>query len=711
MAKKQKKEIKETKDGEPKKANGVSDVLDSRVRKNIIAVLLIMLALIMLLSLVDLAGVAGQYIDNGLSFLFGWGRFLLPVVMIVLGALYFRKMEPIRYTLAAIGAVLFYVMFLGLSHIFIDMDMMISVAKDGGGGGYAGLATAYPLAMYLGKIAGVVILFGFSLIGIMLIFNAPLLHLLNVLKARFFLPRKQDKEETETAEEQQQSPKELESEEFGDNIKSIEFVQGPEDDELKSVEPSQTGISGSSQMRTKKNIYSGLNWKLPPLDLLQKNKERPHQANLDQNVEIITKTFENFGIDVEPSEYHVGPTVTQYTFKPAVGVRLSKILALQDNLSLALAAHPIRIEAPIPGKSLIGVEVPNKEKSTVHAQTMLESDVFSNRPSDLSIILGEDVNGHPILANIEKMPHMLIAGSTGTGKSVCINVVLTTLLYENSPEDLRLILVDPKRVELSTYANVPHLLTPVIVESPKVVSALKWAVEEMEKRYRLLQEVGSRDIHSYNEKVANGKKRKVTDKETGEERQEDLEKMPFIVIVIDELADLMASHGRDVEGLIVRLAQMARAVGIHLIVSTQRPSVEVLTGLIKANITTRIAFQVATQIDSRTILGMAGAEKLLGNGDMLFQNSDSSKPRRIQGIFISEKEVKRVVRFINHQAKEVEFEDNEDLSESLDEQLNSSMGSLTGPDTEGGSDDELYEQAKQVVIEAKKHQRQCCSAD
>jgi S-DNA-T family DNA segregation ATPase FtsK/SpoIIIE len=300
------------------------------------------------------------------------------------------------------------------------------------------------------------------------------------------------------------------------------------------------------------------------------------------------------------------------------------------------------------------------------------------------------------------MPHLMIAGSTNTGKSVSVNSVLTALLYQNSPEELKFIMVDPKRVELSFYNGIPHLLTPVIVDASKVISALKWAVSEMERRYKVLQDIGSKDIHSYNKKVAQGKKNQVLDEETGKYEYEELEKMPFIIIVIDELADLMASHGKEVEGAIVRLAQMSRAVGIHLIISTQRPSVEVITGLIKANITTRIAFQVATQIDSRTILDMAGAEKLLGNGDLLFSSVASSKPRRIQGVFISEEEIRKVVKFIKKQAKDIDFDGEEDLSGSLEEQLESSMGVFSGAGTVGEKDEELFEEAKHIVIENKK---------
>ncbi|MDA3814771.1 MAG: DNA translocase FtsK [Patescibacteria group bacterium] len=454
-----------------------------------------------------------------------------------------------------------------------------------------------------------------------------------------------------------------------------------------------------------KNIFGKVSeWKLPPVNLLEKNATKAKPKNLEKNAKVVKKTLHDFGIEVEISGYNVGPTVVQYTFKPAVGVKLSRILALQNDLALALAAHSVRIEAPIPGKSLVGVEVPlpEEQRAMVKMRSALETEVFKSRDSNLTVILGEDVNGDLIIGDIKKMPHLMIAGATNTGKSVSVNSILTTLLYQNSPEELKFIMVDPKRVELSFFNGIPHLLTSVIVDTSKVINALKWAVNEMERRYKVLQDIGSKDIHSYNEKVSQGKKRQVMDEETGKYEYEELEKMPFIVIVIDELADLMAAHGKEVEGAIVRLAQMARAVGIHLVLSTQRPSVEVLTGLIKANIGTRIAFQVATQIDSRTILDMGGAEKLLGNGDMLFSSTSSPKPKRIQGVFISENEIRKVVKFIKKQSEESDFDEQEDLSESLEEQLESSMGVFSGPDTFGDKDEELFEEARHIIIENKK---------
>jgi S-DNA-T family DNA segregation ATPase FtsK/SpoIIIE len=326
-------------------------------------------------------------------------------------------------------------------------------------------------------------------------------------------------------------------------------------------------------------------------------------------------------------EINVGPAVTRYTLKPAEGVKLSRITALNQDLAMSLAAHPIRIEAPIPGKSLVGIEVPNKSAALVRVGSMMHYPEFE-KSGLLGFILGRDVSGEPVYSTIEKMPHMLVAGATGSGKSIFIHSLIASLLYKNSPQTLKLILIDPKRVELSVYEGIPHLVSPVITENKKAAGVFRWAISEMERRYEVLQKAGTRDVKSYNSSHSS----------------EDT--LPYVVIIVDELADLMASFGREVEGSIVRLAQMARATGIHLVLSTQRPSVEVITGLIKANITARVAMQVASQIDSRTIIDTPGAEKLLGHGDLLFLSAELSKPRRIQGAFISEDEIKSISGFI-----------------------------------------------------------------
>ena len=381
-------------------------------------------------------------------------------------------------------------------------------------------------------------------------------------------------------------------------------------------------------------------------------------------------------------EVNVGPTVTQYTLKPSMGIKLSRITSLHNDLALALAAHSLRIEAPIPGKSLVGIEVPNQSVAMVRMKNIVNSDEFKKRKSNLGIILGRDVSGCPIVADLAKMPHLMIAGSTGSGKTVCINTLITGLLFQNSPETLRFIMVDPKRVELTSYNDIPHLLTPVIVDPDKAINSLKWSITEMENRYDLLSHLGCRNIESYNEAVKTKFK------------QRDI--LPYIVIIIDELADLMATHGREMEASVVRLAQMARAVGIHLVLSTQRPSVEVITGLIKANITTRIAFQVASQIDSRTILDTSGAEKLLGSGDMLYLSGDSNKPKRIQGVFISEEEVRKVADFLKSQKRKDDGEYNQEITESKKSSLESTA------EESNMDEDLLYDDAVEVVKNAGK---------
>jgi S-DNA-T family DNA segregation ATPase FtsK/SpoIIIE len=433
-------------------------------------------------------------------------------------------------------------------------------------------------------------------------------------------------------------------------------------------------------------IISKSNYKFPSLGLLETENIRPRVGDIRANANIIKRTLQNFGIDVEMGEVNVGPTVTQYTFKPAEGVKLSSITALQNDLALALAAHPLRIEAPIPGRSLVGIEVPNKSISLVRLGSLLKESDFQKTTSSLSFALGRNVKGEALLADLSKMPHLLIAGSTGSGKSVCIHSILSSFLFKNSPETLRLILIDPKRVELSHYNDIPHLLTPVITDYKKVLPALRWATNEMERRYNLLSEYKSRDIEGYNLKALAKKEMP----------------LPYVVIIIDELADLMARYGRDLEGLIIRIAQMARATGIHLIVSTQRPSVEVITGLIKANITARIAFQVASQVDSRTILDMAGAEKLLGSGDMLYLAPDSSKPRRIQSAYVSEEEVNKLVTFIIEESV-VEKEEN-GLSEDLQEFMKGSPspGSISFEGLNQTEEDELYSDAYDIVVQAQK---------
>jgi S-DNA-T family DNA segregation ATPase FtsK/SpoIIIE len=426
--------------------------------------------------------------------------------------------------------------------------------------------------------------------------------------------------------------------------------------------------------------FLGKKFQPPPINLLETDKGKPSVGDIKANANIIKRTLQNFNINIEMTEVCIGPSVTQYALKPAEGIKLSRITALNNDLALALASHPIRIEAPIPGKSLVGIEVPNRLASLVGLRRLLGEDDFQKSEKPLLFALGRNVAGQPVYISLSKMPHLLIAGATGSGKSVSVHALMMSLLYRHSPLDLQILAIDPKRVELNIYNNLPHLLSPVITDAKKAIMSLKWATREMERRYEVLLNAGARDIFSYRKK-ANGNK------------------MPYIIIIIDELADIMATYPREFEASIVRLAQMSRAVGIHLVVSTQRPSVEVITGLIKANITTRIAFQVASQVDSRTILDMAGAERLLGNGDMLYLSGDSSKPRRIQGAFVSEREVKSVVDYLIKQYEDLDLDEvnlgNGDIRQS-------SMFDETTDDLMDEENDELYEEARSLVIEAGK---------
>lgn len=418
-----------------------------------------------------------------------------------------------------------------------------------------------------------------------------------------------------------------------------------------------------SEIKEKQVKLHNVKYKVPPLSLLNSpvNKyDGNDKKEILNNARIIEETMKNFGIDATISKINKGPTITCYELSPAPGIKLSKIVSLSDNIALSLASSDIRIEAPIPGKAVVGIEVPNRVKDSVLLKEIIQSEEYRNLDSPIPLALGKDVSGKPIVSTIDKMPHLLIAGATGSGKSVCVNTIIMNILFRSSPEEVKLLLIDPKVVELSVYNGIPHLLIPVVTDAKKAAFALNWAVTEMERRYKMFAESSVRDIGSYNNKNIN----------TSEE------KLPMIVIIIDELADLMMVASQEIEDYICRLAQMARAAGMYLIVATQRPSVDVITGTIKANIPSRISFSVSSQIDSRTILDMAGAEKLLGKGDMLFYPSFYSKPVRLQGAFIGESEVESIVEYLKEQniteydediiekvqnAKDIDYVDSDEL--------------------------------------------------
>jgi len=438
------------------------------------------------------------------------------------------------------------------------------------------------------------------------------------------------------------------------------------------------------------------NWKAPGLDLLEKKQSPADAGDVQQNAMIIKNTLSEFDIEVEMEGANIGPRVTQFTLKPPSGVKLTRITALETNIALNLAAQSLRMEAPIPGQRAVGIEVPNRKAADVRLYSVLSSPEWEQKSEPLSFAIGKDIAGGVIIGELNKMPHLLIAGQTGSGKSVMINTLLASLLYHNSPSDLKLILVDPKQVEMAAYEDIPHLLTPIITEPDKMISALKWAINEMQRRYSLLAEHRVKDIKSYNNKVqAEHMKISVAD-EDGIQQDHENGAMPYIVIVIDELAELMMVAPRDVETLIVRLAQKARAVGIHLVLATQRPDANVITGLIKANVPAKIAFTVSTQVNSRIIIDTAGAEKLLGSGDMLMQTAEMSKPRRVQGAFVSDPEIHKIADFLRMQSPP-QYND-EVVSQPV--HLNGKGGVVM--DFNSNNDDDLYKDAIRVVIEAGK---------
>jgi len=449
------------------------------------------------------------------------------------------------------------------------------------------------------------------------------------------------------------------------------------------------------------------NWKMPGLDLLEKKQSPADAGDIQANAQAIKNTLSEFDINVEMESANVGPRVTQFTLRPPSGVKLTKITQLESNIMLGLEAESVRIEAPIPGQKAVGIEVPNLKSADVRLHGILDSKQWKSATGNLSFAIGKDISGAAVVAELASMPHLLVAGQTGSGKSVMMNSILTSLLYRNAPSDLKMILVDPKKVEMTSYEHIPHLLTPIVTEPEKAISALKWSVNEMERRYTLLAEEKVKNIADYNAKIAkSAKKITVTDEESGEsEEKSDGGKMPYILVVVDELADLIMAAPRDIEALIVRLAQKGRASGIHLILATQRPSVNVITGLIKANIPARIAFTVAQQVDSRTILDQIGAEKLLGKGDMLLTTPSITKPRRIQGAWVTDEEVNRVADFIRLQSPPQYNE--EVLSQPV--QITAKGGVVMGYGDDGdfapsggNSGDSLYRDALRLAVDTGK---------
>lgn len=670
----------------PKNDFEPSELFSPETKKSVFIVILLAISFISLLSLLNLAGNLGELLKGTLGTLFGWGLVLFPAILLILSL---KLLRPEKYSVKPSNYLGLFILILSYSGLFQFIKDFNSptILESGSGGGTVGYFIYLPLQNIMGAFAALLVLLALFSISLLITFNTSLqiicqkINPASWFKGKISSAKEENDEDWESDEDLDRYAESVEIKSSQNTNEEADNADNKAENENGEFSQKKIPVHFGEKKQTAmpeglKVIFSKAKYKRVevPLNLLDGQTGKPTPGDIQRNSEIIKATLANFGIEVDMDEVNIGPTVTQFTFKPRQGVKLAQITALQNDLALALAAHPIRLEAPIPGKSLVGLEVPNQSIAIVKLKNIIASKEFQKKRGNLKIGLGQDVTGRPWAIDIAGMPHLLIAGATGSGKSVCINSIIVSLLYQHSPDTLRLIAVDPKRVELTNYNGIPHLLTPVITEIDKTVNALRWLVKEMDQRFKLLYSVNKRNIEAYNESAL-------------------INRLPYIILIIDELADLMAVAARDVEGIIVRLAQMSRAVGIHLILATQRPSVNVITGLIKANVPSRIAFAVASQVDSRTILDSSGAEKLLGKGDMLFTSAELGKPRRLQGAFLSDLEIERVISFWKEQT---EPDYNDDVVES--------HGSSYRNGSFGNSDagDELYNEAKDIIIRAGK---------
>ncbi len=636
------------------------------------AILLFIMAVFLLLGGFGTGGPLPQNLFHAGYWTLGWAAYLLPVAFVYWGVYKFISEDhqiPLGRLLSMLAVLLF-----GACWLFTAFDSDLTFIAGGriSAGGAAGEVISTPVLKALDTFPAGLMFFVFTVLSVFFAFGISpkvLLKLGDLFKKR------------ETDEDGELGKLKTRAETNGFKLnEGVPVEHGAGDRE----KPRMSSLKNAATKLTPAENHEALttasdpNWQFPSVSLLNQKQDKADAGDVNGNAQTIRETFANFNIEVEVEGANIGPRVTQYTLKPPSGTKLTKMTALESNLALDLAAHSIRMEAPIPGKRAVGVEVPNVKPAIVRLSSLVQSREWADVSGPLGFAIGKDIAGNAVVADLAKMPHLLVAGQTGSGKSVMINDILTSLLYRNSPADLKLILVDPKQVELTPYNDIPHLLTPVINEPEKCISALKWAVAEMERRLKAMAEAGKRNIAEYNN----------LKKEEG---------MPYIVIVIDELADLMMMAARDVEALIVRLAQKARAAGIHLVLATQRPSVDVITGLIKANVPARIAFTVASQVDSRTIIDQMGAEKLLGRGDMLFSTSDMPKPKRVQAALIEDEETAKITDFIRMQ-RPPQYDD-EIISQPV--QLNG-KGGVVADYGASDADDDMWKDAVRVVIEGGK---------
>lgn len=708
---------------------------DAYIHAIIIMIFSVLLAVLIYIQ----SGYIGEHLSPMLGGIMGVIKYLVPVGAFIVGVILIKEEKEfvtpkvIQYIVIVlcICAFMTSMQLSGTNKVLNINDEFSDIVTEGydlgtqnKGGGVLGVLVAVPLTKMLGTVGANVLLVGVTILLVIFTFGIKPAELIDKLSTRMKEAREYEEDEDEEEEEEvvrkpkkikekkvrEEKPKKSHSvimtdpfgdEEVAEKIKQEEIdidiplscnektEKEPKNDDyieanlFKETEQEKADNKKQVLQLEHAQVVEDQNYEFPPIALLEQGekKAKTEKKTITDNALKLQKTLHSFGVAAKVEDVSVGPAITRFELKPAEGVRVSKIANLADDIALNLAAQSIRIEAPIPGKQAVGIEIPNKDTEMVHLRDVLDSEEFVTAESKLSMGLGKDVSGARVIADIAKMPHLLVAGSTGSGKSVCINTLITSIIYKSKPSEVKLVMVDPKIVELSVYNGIPHLLIPVVTDPRKAAGALAWAVQEMEDRYAKFAAKGVRDIKGYNKALENG------------EEEEQNAKMPQIVIIIDELADLMMVAAKDVEDAICRLAQKARAAGMHLVIATQRPSVDVITGLIKANIPSRIAFAVSSQIDSRTILDMPGAEKLLGKGDMLYYPTGMSKPTRVQGTFVSDKEVEKIVDFLK---KDGETVYNTDIIESI-EKANKTDKEVSEEELEDDVDPRLEEAIEEVI--------------
>ncbi|MDN5311890.1 MAG: segregation ATPase FtsK/SpoIIIE, family [Thermoanaerobacteraceae bacterium] len=639
--------------------------IKNEIRWEICGLLLISAGIIGIFSVyTDAVGILGVLLSRYLKGFSGSAAIITPILIILWGIYCLYRRKNPEFTPRLLGLFIILLMLVWIIHIKLHMSMKgmnfidrLNKSADLGikgiGGGILGEMGLSVLFGIFGDTGSYILMGTFCAIGFILTTGSSISALINKIKSKLWVKNIN----IVTPVENDDKIKVVNM--SGANIKNIRLNTTPSKSQEKIDESSIPSVPYDTPIIINNTDIKNLNYTLPPVSLLKKNSSRQNsfsEKELLNNAQVLEKTLESFGVQAKVVQVSCGPTITRFEIQPSPGVKVSRIVSLADDIALSLAAPDVRIEAPIPGKAAIGIEVPNKQVSSVLLRDVIETQEFKTS-SKLTIALGKDIGGNPVVADLAEMPHLLIAGATGSGKSVCINTIISSILYKAFPNEVKFLMIDPKVVELTVYNDIPHLLTPVVTDAKKAAAALNWVVMEMEKRYQTFAKEGVRDITRYNELNTDNPLSKV-------------------LVIIDELADLMMVSPREVEDSICRLAQMARAAGIHLVVATQRPSVDIITGLIKANIPSRISFAVSSQVDSRTILDVSGAEKLLGKGDMLFFPVGASKPTRIQGAYVSEEEVEKLVDFVKKQKppayektlsdfKEVETEKKEEETDEL----------------------------------------------